>query len=606
MNRSITDHFEEQVITHSERVAVKVKGQLFTYKALNQMAERIAQTIRSRCGDASEPVALLLGQSGESIAAILGVLKAGKFYVPLDPTYPGARLIAMLQDCQTRLVLSDTVNFSLAKELTSDPVTLLGLDQLDTSLSTQVSGASISPDTVAAIFYTSGSTGQPKGVIQTHRSILHRVMIDTNNFHIGPDDRLSLLSSPIYSVSLRNLFSGLLNGATVCPFNIEDEGVSNVARWLTQEKITIYFSVPTVFRHFIEHLTGEEDLSTVRLIYLAGEGATKRDVELYKKYFSRDCIFVNSLASNEAGIIRQYFIDKNTAIEGTVVPAGYEVDDKEILLLDDTRQEVACGEVGQIAVKSRYLSPGYWRKPELTAAAFLPGPRGGDQFTYLTGDLGRMLSDGCLIYLGRNDARVKIRGIGVDVREIEMALLEHEALKEAAVMPQDDFRDEKRLVAYVVPVQQPPPPTAELRAFLQQKLPENMVPSGFVFLKSLPLTTNGKVDRQSLSQLDRTGIESTTPFAAPRNTVERALTDIWCEVLGLERVGIHDNFFDLGGHSLLAAQVISKVSKTLQLELPLRSFFEIPTIAGLAKLMETIPPAAECALGSDEREQGEV
>ena len=212
---------------------------------------------------------------------------------------------------------------------------LLCLDNLDTSIPTQSPRVSSSPDIVAAIFYTSGSTGQPKGVIQTHRNVFHRVMIDTNNFHICPDDRLSLLSSPTYSVSLRNLFGALLNGATVCPFNIEDEGVGHIAPWLPREKITIYFSVPTVFRQFAANLTGKENLSTVRLIYLAGEGAAKGDVELYKKYFSPDCIFVNSLASNEAGIIRQYFLDKKTEIEGTQVPAGYKVEDKDILLLDD-------------------------------------------------------------------------------------------------------------------------------------------------------------------------------------------------------------------------------------------------------------------------------
>ena len=357
--------------------------------------------------------------------------------MPLDPSYPRPRLTAILEDSQASLILTDSRNLSLAKELASGGPALLKVDELDVSLSTENLGLSISPDAVAAIFYTSGSTGQPKGVMQSHRSVLHRVMIDTDNFHICPDDRLSLLSSPIYSVSLRNLFGALLNGAALCPFNIEEEGLANLADWLIQEKITIYFSVPTVFRHFTDSLVGGEHFSMLRLIYLAGEAATKRDVELYKKHFSPDCILVNSLASNEAGIIRQYFIDKETEIEGTIVPAGYEVDGKEILVLNDAGQEVGCNEVGEIAVKSRYLSPGYWRKPELTSAAFLPDPEGGDRRVYLTGDLGRMLPDGCLIHLGRNDTQVKIRGIKIEVSEIEMALLEHPAVKEAVVLARE-------------------------------------------------------------------------------------------------------------------------------------------------------------------------
>jgi amino acid adenylation domain-containing protein len=585
MERSIIERFEEQFVKHRDRIAVKTKHQIFTYEALNQMANRVARAILSRCGETNEAIALLLEQSGESIAAILGVLKAGKVYVPLDRSHPRARLMGILQDCQTRLILTDSMNVSLAKDLTSPLCPLLCLDQLDTSLSTQSRGLSISPDTVAAIFYTSGSTGQPKGVVQTHRNILHRVMIDTNNFHICPDDRLSLLSSPTYSVSLRSLFGALLNGATVCPFNIEDEGVSRVARWLTQEKITIYFSVPTVFRHFAANLTGKEDLSTVRLIYLSGEGAAKRDVELYKKYFSPDCIFVNSLASNEGGIIRQYFVDKKTDIEGTQVPAGYKVDDKDILLLDDTRQEVGRGEVGEIAVRSRYLSPGYWQQPNLTAGAFLSDPQGGEPRIYFTGDLGRMLPDGCLVYLGRNDARVKIRGIGVEVGEIERALLEHGTLKEAVVMAQDDFRGEKRLVAYVVLAQEPPPTASQLRIFLQQKLPYYMIPSGFAFLESLPLTTNGKVDRQSLSQLDCIIIDSGEPSVAPLTLVEKKLADIWCQVLGLEQVGVYDNFFDLGGHSISASQVVARVQNTLHLDLPLALVLVNPTVAEMAEVV---------------------
>ena len=259
-----------------------------------------------------------------------------------------------MQEFRPSLILTDTRNLAVAMETNSSANSVLNIDALDVGLLDENPASAISADTVhIAIFYTSGSTGRPKGVIQSHRSILHRVLIDTNTFHICSQDRLSLLSSPTYSVSLRNLFAALLNGAMVSPTNIKELGLGNLAEWLNREEITIYFSVPTVFRNFAENLTDQNDLHTIRLIYLGGEGATKSDFELYQQHFSPECLFVNSLASNEAGIFRQYFVDKQTEInDEAMLPAGYKVDGKEILLLGDAGQEVGCGEFGEIAVEA--------------------------------------------------------------------------------------------------------------------------------------------------------------------------------------------------------------------------------------------------------------
>jgi amino acid adenylation domain-containing protein len=586
LEQSIPDRFEQIVAKYPDRIAVKTNKAALTYRELNRMANRIACSILARCAETKEPIALLLETSEESIAAILGVLKAGKMYLPLDPSYPYARLIDTLQDCQSPLILSDLINLPLGRELTSGHRLLLCLEDLDADLSTRCPArSSVSTDAVAAIFYTSGSTGQPKGVIQTHRNILDRVMLDTNNFHICPDDRLSLLTSPTYGASLRTLFGALLTGATVCPFNIQNKGVGHLADWLTQEEISIYFSVPTVFRHFADNLRGEDNLSAVRLISLAGEGVAKRDLDLYKQYFSPDCIFVNSLASNEAGIIRQYFVDKKTEIEGTLVPAGYVVDAKEILLLDDAGQEVGYGQVGQIAVRSGYLSPGYWRKPDLTASSFLADSQRWDQRIYLTGDLGRMLPDGCLLYLGRKDGRVKIRGIGIEVAEIETALLNLPSIKEVVVKAREDGFGDKRLVAYIVAAGEPAPSVSELRSFLSERLPDYMVPSAFIFLKSLPQTPTGKVDRLALPDPGKSRPALDTPFVASRTAVEEKLATAWAEVLSLDQVGIHDNFFDLGGHSLAATRILSQVIKKFQLELPLKTLFDSPTVVEMAEVI---------------------
>jgi acyl carrier protein len=268
------------------------------------------------------------------------------------------------------------------------------------------------------------------------------------------------------------------------------------------------------------------------------------------------------------------------------VPVGYPVDHKEVLLLDEAGTEIGFNRTGEIAVKSHYLSLGYWRKPELTQVKFKPDPQGGDQRIYLTGDLGRMAPDGCLFHLGRKDFQVKVRGYRVEVSEIEMALLEHAAVKEAAVVGREIQSGDRQLVTYFVPTREPAATVTELRNFLKDRLPDYMIPSAFVMLPALPLTPNGRVDHLALPAPEGTRPELDTPFAAPRTPIEAELAKIWADVLSLDQVGIHDNFFDLGGHSLAATRVVSQVIKQFRLDLPLQSLFQSPTVAEMAAVID--------------------
>jgi acyl-coenzyme A synthetase/AMP-(fatty) acid ligase len=312
------------------------------------------------------------------------------------------------------------------------------------------------------------------------------------------------------------------------------------------------------------------------------------DVELYKKYLPPECILVNWLSSTEVGAIAGYFIDKKTEVSEDTVPVGYAVEGKELLLLDNARKQVGFNEIGEFAVKSRYLSEGYWRTPELTSVKFLPDPDGGDRRTYLSGDLGRMHPDGCLEYLGRKDSQLKIRGYRFEATEVEQALLDLNTVKQAVVMARED-RDrpaEQRLIAYVVSDSQPTPSVVQMRALLKDKLPEYMLPSAFVFLDVLPIAPNGKVDKRALPDPANSRPNLDIALVAPRTAVEKILAGIWGEVLKLERVGVHDNFFDLGGHSLLATQIISRVRDAFRTDLELRVVFERPTIEDLALVIE--------------------
>ncbi len=590
IERSIPDRFERQVAKYPHRLAVKTGNHALTYDALNRAANRLARAVLEQRGEGEEPVALLFDQGAAAITAILAALKAGKIYVPLDPTSPRAKISSVLQDSQAGLVVSDGKNLRLAGELIEN---VINIDRLDSNLSDGNPSLSLPPDTLAYILYTSGSTGEPKGVVHNHRNVLHFIRNYTNDLGVGADDRQSLLFSYTVAGSVKNIFGALLNGATLLPFNLKEEGPARLSAWLTEEAVTLCQMVPTVFRHFVSDLAGTEMFPALRVLYLTGEPLLKRDVEMYRAHFPASCLLVNALASTELNTVRQYFIDKGTEISGSVAPVGYAVEDTEILLLDETGAAVGPGLVGEIAIKSRYLSLGYWRKPDLTGEVFFPDPDGGDRRTYRTSDLGRMRPDGCLEYLGRKDFQVKIRGHRIEVGEIEEALLALGTIKQAAVAAEGDLAAGNRLIAYIVSNENPPPTVSTLRRALAEKLPDYMVPSAFFIVESLPVSAIGKVDVQALPAAGNARPAEETPFVAPRTSIEAALAKIWAETLGKERVGIHDNFFDLGGHSLSATQILSRTRDLLDVEMPLNVLFEKPTIAKLAEHLKLMPPGTE-------------
>ena len=606
IEQSIPERFEKQVAMYPDRLAVKDQKSQLTYDELNQMANRVAQAILEQRGEGEEPIALRL-DGVPVIIGILSVLKAGKIYVPLAPSYPHDRIAYILKDSQADLIVTDNKNLSMAQKLVRNSIQLLNIDELDFSQSIENLNLPISPDTITWILYTSGSTGQPKGVIQNHRNVLHFTMNYTNNFHICADDRLILLYSCSANMFSHEVFSALLNGASLYRLNVQEKGLASLADWLVQQKITIYSSVPTVFHHFLDNLTGRDKFPSVRLIKMIGEPVYRRDVELYKKYFSEDCLFVNRLGSSETGSIRWYFITKETQIASSNVPVGYPVEDNEILLLDDDNKEVGFNQVGEIAVKSRYLSLGYWRKPHRTQSAFLPNPDGRDERIYLTGDMGLMLSDGCLIHMGRKDFQIKIRGHRVEVAEIETVLMELDTIKEAAVAAREDRSGDQRLIAYLVPAIQPAPTVTTLRRVLAAKLPDYMIPATFVMLDSLPLTPTGKIDRRVLPEPGTARPELENPYVAPRTPVEETLVEIWKEVLHLDELGIQDNFLELGGHSLLATQIVSRVIKKFQVEVLLKSLFAAPTVADMA-LVITLKKGFQAQTDATvvDREEGEL
>jgi amino acid adenylation domain-containing protein len=582
---SILERFAQMVQLYPERLAVQGAQQALTYVALNQLANRLAHHLLTQQGEGQHPVALLFEHDALILAAMLGVLKAGKFYVPLDPAYPPARLDYLVHDAQTSLLITNTANLPLATALAQERLQIINVDTLSPHCATEDPRLSSGPDQLALLLYTSGSTGTPKGFPHPHRNVLHDCMQYTNAAHFCPDDRFVLLSSYSFADSVRTIYSALLNGAALYPFDLPQHGVAPLARWLNAHAITIYRSVPTVFRHFVRTLTGSAAFPAVRLLYLAGEPVYTPDVAAYRRHFAPSCLLVNRLGTGEALTFRCYFIDHDTPLTTHQVPVGYAVPDKEVLLLDDDGRTVADGESGEIAVRSRYLSPGYWHRPELTRVAFQDDAVGSGIRLYRTGDLGQMRPDGCLLHLGRKDFQVKIRGYRIEVAEIEHALSTLATVREAVVMASTGPAGDQRLVAYVVPAVSPAPTASVLSNALRAQLPAYMVPSAFMFLAALPLSPNGKVDRRALPAPRTARPPLDVPFVAASTPLETQLARLWAEVLGLDEIGIHDPFLELGGHSLLATQILSRVVATWQIDLPLSTLLVASTVAQMAMVI---------------------
>jgi amino acid adenylation domain-containing protein len=586
IDQSILDRFEQQVQLYPHRLAVKTKDQILSYDALNKAANRMAHAILAASGGGNEPIGLLLEHGLPMVTGFLGALKAGKICVPLDPSYPGKTIDHMLQDSQADLILTNNKNLSFAVKLARGKRSVVNTDECESRVPDKNLGLSISPHSLSGIFYTSGSTGPSKGVIQNHRNLLYRIMAYTNAIHICKYDRLTGFQPFSFRAAEVQFFGALLNGAAFFPYDLKNEEPEYLADWLIREEITIYYAITTSFRHFIATLKGNEKFPSLRLVKIGGETVLQRDLEQYKKFLPQNCVFLINYAPTEAGTSRLYFIDKEMHNIHNIMPIGYKVEDTEALLLDKSGLEVGVDQIGEIAIKSRYLSPGYWQSPELTEAKFFLAPGGGDERIYLTGDLGRMQPDGCLIHLGRKDFQVKIRGFRVEVAEIERALLDLYAIKEATVIAREEEQSgSKRLVAYLVPSFQSLPTVSELRRALKQSLPDYMIPSTFVEVDALPVTPTGKVDRHALPEPNLALLRLESLFVAPRGPTEKTLAKIWSEILVIEAVGIHDKFFELGGNSLLAARIISRVLNTFQVKLSLKQLLTAQTIAEMAVLI---------------------
>jgi amino acid adenylation domain-containing protein len=577
--------FEEQVERTPDRIALTFENQHLTYAQLNARANQVAHYLRARGVGPEVPVAICMERCLEMVVALLGILKAGGAYVPIDPAYPKERLAFVLEDARVRVLLTME---PVRGRVPQQGVRLICLDSDWES----IAGESCeNPSSLAAagdlayVIYTSGSTGQPKGVMVEHRGLSNTIQWLSQTLAITADDS-TLLKTPItFDAAGREIFPTLLAGARLI---IAEPNAHRDTRYIAEKlrdnSVSILHCVPSFLRLLVAE-PAFEDAVALRAVMSGGEALTP-DVVADFGQRSRAKLY-NVYGPTETIIDSAYWLCDGRNGDSTV-PIGRPIPNARMYILEAALCPVPIGVAGDLYIGGVSLARGYLNLPGLTAEKFIPDPFSSEpgKRLYKTGDLARYQPDGTIQYLGRGDYQVKIRGFRIELGEIEAALAQHSSVVQAVVTVHEGARGEKRLVSYVVAQPRCTPTAIELRSFLKDKLPEHMVPAGFVMLDSFPLTSNGKVDRRSLPSPGETRPELDKAFVESRTPTEELLTDIWAQVLGVERVGIYDDFFDLGGHSLLATQVVSRIRETFQVEMPLRRLFETPTVAGIAESLE--------------------
>lgn len=586
-DKCIHELFEQQVRRTPNNVAVVFEGQQFTYIELNQRANQLAHYLQDLGVKPDVLVALCVERSLEMVVGLLGILKAGGAYLPLDPAYPKERLAFMLNDAQTPILLTQERLLEKIPEhhshvvcLDSDWKTIAQENQKNCI--SQVKG-----ENLAYTIYTSGSTGKPKGVMLSHHAICNHMFWMQTTFPLTEKDKVLQKTPFSFDASVWEFYAPLLVGAQLViarPGGHQDS--SYLIETIIQQKITIIQLVPSLLRMLLE-AGGLEKCNSLRNVFCGGEALS---VNLQKDF----CALVNAGLYNlygptEACIDSTFWIC-NRENDQQIVPIGHPIANAQVYLFDESLKLVPIGVPGELYIGGTGLARGYFNRPDLTAERFIPNPFSNEPSTrlYKTGDLARYLADGSIEYLGRKDYQVKIRGVRIELGEIEAVLEQHTKIRQCVVVPREDVPGNQRLVAYLVPHGEAIPKINELHCFLKQRLPEYMIPSAFVMLDTLPLTESGKVDRRKLPIPETAHRELHQTFVAPRTPIEEILVLIWAEVLGVEQVGVKDNFFTLGGHSLVATQLVSRVRATLSVELPLRSLFEHPTVSELAKFIETM------------------
>ncbi len=576
IEQSISERFEYIVWNFPGHEAVRFKGKSISYAELNEQANRLSHAIISKIDDDPAQIAIFLEQGILQIVTLLAVLKAGKAYVPLDTSFPAERNMHMLKNAQCSLLISNNLNLSQAREFTRN-IKLINADDINDFPSNDPS-LKISPDDNSMILYTSGSTGKPKGVCHTHKTILQYIKRFTEVIEIKPQDRFSHFFSLSFSAHTMQILTSLLNGTTLCIFDLKSGNFTDFSKWIASEEITISLMIPSVLRHFLATLRKNTQFPKLRLLLIGGETLYRNDVEKARQYLKKKAVIMNIYASTETHFARVYKIMHNTIIKSNVVPIGYEVQGVEMTITDEEGNRKDPNKIGEIRIKSPYIASGYWNLPKQTSTDFLIDQKNPDTRIFKSSDLGYKQSDGCIVHIGRSDSMVKLRGYRIDLGEIENVLIENKDVKEVIVLVKENPYGTKHIVAYIVPKGDKDPDLYYLKLAVLRMLPEYMVPSYFVKLETLPKNEIGKIDKKAIPDPDWNKMETDKDVIQPKTAVEEELREIFERILEVHPISITDNILELGADSLRLFVAFDEIEKKYGKKLNIDVIVETPTI----------------------------
>jgi len=588
-NNCIHQLFDEQVERTPNTIAAIFENQLLTYQQLNHRANQLAHYLQALGVGKEVLVGICMERSLEMVVGLLGILKAGGAYVPLDPAYPTEQLAFMVEDTQISVLLTQT---RLVQSLPPHQAQVVCLDtqwQEIVQNSKENPISAVMPDNLAYVIYTSGSTGRPKGVAMSHCSLSNLIIWQQESSTL-PIGAKTLQFAPLsFDVSFQEIFSTWISGGTLVLISKQVRvDPFELLRFLAEQEINRFFLPFVALQQLAEVAVAQGSVvPTLREIITAGEQLqiTRPIASWFTKL--QNCTLHNHYGPSESHVVTAFTLTGSPSDWPALPPIGRPIANTQIYLLDEHLQPVPVGVPGELYIGGAGLARGYLNRPELTAQRFMANPfsqKAGERI-YKTGDLARYLPDGNIEFLDRIDNQVKIRGFRIELGEVESTLSQYPTVEQCVVTARVDCGSDKRLVAYIVSNQQQKPTTDELRCFLKQKLPEYMVPSAFVFLDTIPLTPNGKIDQRALPAPDGLRQEPVSTFVPPGDDLEIQLTKIWENVLGKKPISVKDNFFDLGGHSLLTVRLLAQIKKAFGKNLPLAALFQAPTVEQLASIL---------------------
>lgn len=596
---SLQNRIAKIVDQYPGQTAIEYKDTRTTYHELDHYANRICHFLTETYAGENKNILIYLDKSPELIGAILGIMKFSGVFVPLDTGYSSRVSIYLeevaaewmittstyLKDLNTICKKTDQkINVLVLDSLSQDQIKFsnLSIFCLDESYSGKFKPNQLEKNPHCYIYFTSGSTGRPKGILGRHKSLEHFIQWEIDAFGIGQNDRFSQLTSPSFDPFLRDIFVPLCSGGTICiPENLQFQ---YLIKWIDKQKISMMHMTPAYFRNLIEQFNDPAIFTDLRYIILAGEILRGRDIEKFFNLFDERINLINLYGPTETTLAKLFYQVRQEDVQKSVIPVGKPISVTEVIVLDNFKQPCEIGKVGEVYIRTPFISAGYYNQPEMTQEVFIQNPfnKNPKDIIYKTGDLGKKLPDRNLVLLGRMDHQVKIRGMRIEPGEIESKLLQYADINEAVVIPKGDGQD-TFLIAYIV--SKCDVLEAELKKYLQEYLPSYMIPTYIIPLEKMPLNKNGKIDRKALAKQK---IEKKVTYVAPENELEEKLVKIWEAIFEVDRVGILDDFLELGGHSLKAIALSASIYNEFNIEFAIRDIYNYPNVQLQAQIIQSI------------------